>query len=107
MGPAQSRAEATTIFGPDLSRSLRPVIAANYWHPRGGIPINVFWETGTLPTNVWLTLYRGSGNGLAPILLVAAEDASPESLKRLRHEYALKAELDAAWAGCRTKPRTL
>jgi hypothetical protein len=28
-----------------------------------------------------LTLYRGSGYGLAPILLVAAEDASPGSLK--------------------------
>jgi PAS domain S-box-containing protein len=44
------------------------------------------------------TLYRGSCNGMAPILLVAAEDASPWSLKRLEHEYALKAELDVAWA---------
>jgi PAS domain S-box-containing protein len=45
-----------------------------------------------------LTLYRGSGSGLSPILLVTAEDASPGSLKWLQHEYALKAELDAAWA---------
>jgi PAS domain S-box-containing protein len=45
-----------------------------------------------------LTLYRGSGYGLPPILLVAAEDASPGSLKQLQHEYALKAELDVAWA---------
>jgi PAS domain S-box-containing protein len=44
------------------------------------------------------TLYRGSGNGLAPVLLVTAEDASLGSFKRLEHEYALKAELDAAWA---------
>ena len=44
------------------------------------------------------TLYRGSSNGLAPVLLVAAEDASLGSFKRLEHEYALKAELDAAWA---------
>jgi hypothetical protein len=43
-------------------------------------------------------LYRGCGNGLAPVLLVAAEDASPGSFKRLEHEFALKAELDAAWA---------
>jgi PAS domain S-box-containing protein len=43
-------------------------------------------------------LYRGRGDGLAPILLVAAQDASPWCLKRLEHEYALKAELDAAWA---------
>src|ERR1700730_2568991 len=43
-------------------------------------------------------LYRGVGNGLAPILLVTAEDASLGSFKRLEHEYALKTELDAAWA---------
>jgi serine/threonine protein kinase len=43
-------------------------------------------------------VYRGRGNGVAPILLVGAEDDSSESLKRLEHEYALKGELDAAWA---------
>ena len=42
--------------------------------------------------------YRGSGNGLAPILLVAAEESSPGCVERLEHEYALKAELDADWA---------
>jgi hypothetical protein len=30
-------------------------------------------------------LYRDSCNGMAPILLVAAEDASPWSFKRLEH----------------------
>jgi PAS domain S-box-containing protein len=44
------------------------------------------------------TLYRGSCDGMAPILLVAAEDASPWSAKRLEHEYALKADLNVAWA---------
>ncbi|HEV8613845.1 MAG TPA: protein kinase, partial [Gemmatimonadales bacterium] len=45
-------------------------------------------------------LYRGSGDGLAPILLVApvAEQPPPEALKRLDHEYALRAELDPDWA---------
>jgi serine/threonine protein kinase len=33
-----------------------------------------------------------------PILLVTAGDASLASFKRLEHEYALKAELDSAWA---------
>jgi PAS domain S-box-containing protein len=42
-----------------------------------------------------IALYRGSGDGLAPILLVAAEGTSPE---RLEHEHALKSELDADWA---------
>jgi PAS domain S-box-containing protein len=45
-----------------------------------------------------IALYRGSGNGLAPILLVAAEETSFGCIERLHHEYALKAELDAHWA---------
>ena len=45
-----------------------------------------------------IALYRGSGNGLAPILLVAAEETSLGCVARLEHEYALKAELDADWA---------
>src|ERR1700752_3711851 len=45
-----------------------------------------------------IALYRGSGNGLTPILLAAAEGTSPGCVERLEHEYALKSELDAAWA---------
>src|ERR1700726_2701752 len=45
-----------------------------------------------------IALYRGSGNGLAPILLVAAAETSLGCVERLEHEYALKAELDADWA---------
>src|ERR1700687_3400560 len=45
-----------------------------------------------------ISLYRGSGNGLPPILLVAAEETSLGCVARLEHEYALKAELDADWA---------
>ena len=41
---------------------------------------------------------RGSGNGLAPILLAVAEERSLDRVERLEHEYALKAELDANWA---------
>ncbi len=50
------------------------------------------------------TLYRGFGDGLSPILLVTAENALPGFSRRLEHEYALKAELDAAWA---TRPAEL
>ena len=37
-----------------------------YWYPRGGIPIDVFWQTGTPPEGIWLpdqgvTPYRGRG----------------------------------------------
>ncbi len=35
-----------------------------YWYPRGGIPIDVFWQSGTPPEGVWLPdpgvpAYRG------------------------------------------------
>src|SRR5260370_28522608 len=43
-------------------------------------------------------LYRGSGSGLAPILLFAADESSLGCVERLDHEYALKSELDADWA---------
>jgi PAS domain S-box-containing protein len=45
-----------------------------------------------------IALHRGSGDDLAPILLVAAEETSLGCVERLEHEYALKAELDADWA---------
>ena len=51
-----------------------------------------------------IALYRGSGNGLAQILLVAAEETSPGCVERLEHEHALKSELDADWAA---RPITL
>ena len=47
------------------------------------------------------TLYRGRQHGNAsPVLAVAlaAEQPSPQSLRRLEHEYSLAAELDPAWA---------
>ncbi len=39
---------------------------AGYWYPRGGIPIDVFWQTGKPPAEVWLpdtgvSPYRGRG----------------------------------------------
>ncbi len=37
-----------------------------YWNPRGGIPIDVFWQTGAPPEGLWLPEqgvppYRGRG----------------------------------------------
>ena len=39
---------------------------AGYWYPRGGIPIDVFWQTGVPPEGLWLPepgvpSYRGRG----------------------------------------------
>ena len=37
-----------------------------YWYPRGGMPIDVFWQTGAAPAGLWLPdqgvpTYRGRG----------------------------------------------
>ena len=37
-----------------------------YWYPRGGIPIDVFWQAGKIPAGVWVPEqgvgpYRGRG----------------------------------------------
>jgi 7-cyano-7-deazaguanine reductase len=37
-----------------------------YWYPRGGMPIDVFWQTGPPPEGIWLpdqgvAPYRGRG----------------------------------------------
>ena len=47
-----------------------------------------------------LSVYRGSGDGLNPILVVVpiGEYSSRESVKRIEHEYALRDTLDPAWA---------
>jgi hypothetical protein len=37
-----------------------------------------------------IALYRGYSTGLAPILVVAAEETSLGCVERLEHEYALK-----------------
>jgi 7-cyano-7-deazaguanine reductase len=38
----------------------------SYWYPRGGIPIDVFWQSGAPPEGVWIPAqdvapYRGRG----------------------------------------------
>jgi 7-cyano-7-deazaguanine reductase len=37
-----------------------------YWYPRGGIPLDIFFQSGDLPKNIWLpeitvASYRGRG----------------------------------------------
>jgi len=47
-----------------------------------------------------LSLYRGSGKGLDPILLVVpgAQNAADNSLRRIEHEYGLRTVLESDWA---------
>jgi 7-cyano-7-deazaguanine reductase len=48
--------EGCTIdIGKRIAETIEPVFLriGGYWYPRGGIPIDVFWQTGTLPDGVW------------------------------------------------------
>jgi 7-cyano-7-deazaguanine reductase len=58
----------TMAIAERLVRELEPawLRIGGYWYPRGGIPIDVFWQTGAPPEGVWIppqevTPYRGRG----------------------------------------------
>ncbi|MCP4330970.1 MAG: NADPH-dependent 7-cyano-7-deazaguanine reductase QueF [Alphaproteobacteria bacterium] len=61
--------EATTIgIAKRLVREIEPkwLRIGGYWYPRGGIPIDVFYQTGVPPAGLWLpeqgvAPYRGRG----------------------------------------------
>jgi len=60
--------ECTVTIGRRIVDAVRPVWLriGGYWYPRGGIPIDVFWQTGEPPAGIWLpdqgvAPYRGRG----------------------------------------------
>ena len=61
--------EAVTIeIAKHLGKVLSPswLRIGSYWYPRGGIPIDVFYQSGTPPEGVWIpdpgvASYRGRG----------------------------------------------
>ena len=60
--------DCTIAIGKRIVAAIKPkyLRIAGYWYPRGGIPIDVFWQTGALPANLWLpeqgvAPYRGRG----------------------------------------------
>ncbi len=61
--------EACTLAIADtLLAALKPIWLriGGYWYPRGGIPIDVFFQTGSPPKDVWIpepgvSSYRGRG----------------------------------------------
>jgi 7-cyano-7-deazaguanine reductase len=60
--------DCTVRIGKDLVDVLRPIWLriGGYWYARGGIPIDVFWQTGAPPRGVWIpeqgvAPYRGRG----------------------------------------------
>ena len=60
--------DCTVAIGKRIAGLIQPhyLRIGGYWYPRGGIPIDVFWQTGTLPKDVWLPdqgvpSYKGRG----------------------------------------------
>jgi len=60
--------DCTIAIGKRIADELEPhwLRIGGYWYPRGGIPIDVFWQTGVLPDGLWLpdqgvAPYRGRG----------------------------------------------
>ena len=49
--------EACTLaIGRKLVKAITPrwLRIGGYWYPRGGMPIDVFWQTGAPPKDLWL-----------------------------------------------------
>ncbi|WP_299840223.1 preQ(1) synthase [uncultured Paracoccus sp.] len=60
--------DCTVSIGRRLVDLLSPrwLRIGGYWYPRGGMPIDVFWQTGSAPEGIWIPDqgvpgYRGRG----------------------------------------------
>jgi 7-cyano-7-deazaguanine reductase len=60
--------DCTVAIGKRIAQEIKPkwLRIGGYWYPRGGIPIDVFWQTGKLPKGMWVpeqgvAPYRGRG----------------------------------------------
>ncbi|MBV1704802.1 MAG: NADPH-dependent 7-cyano-7-deazaguanine reductase QueF, partial [Hyphomicrobiales bacterium] len=60
--------DCTVMIGRRIASEIRPkwLRIGGYWYPRGGIPIDVFWQTGAPPAGLFLPdqgvpPYRGRG----------------------------------------------
>ncbi|MCI4665269.1 MAG: preQ(1) synthase [Neomegalonema sp.] len=60
--------DCTVMIGKRIVSATAPrwLRIAGFWYPRGGIPIDVFWQTGAPPEGLWLPdpgvpPYRGRG----------------------------------------------
>ncbi len=60
--------DCTVAIGKRINELLNPhwIRIGGYWYPRGGIPIDIFWQSGNIPEGVWVPEqdvpnYRGRG----------------------------------------------
>jgi 7-cyano-7-deazaguanine reductase len=60
--------DCIVMIGKRIASEIKPKFLriGGYWYPRGGIPIDVFWQTGKIPKGLWVpdqgvAPYRGRG----------------------------------------------
>ena len=60
--------DVTMVIAKDITKFLKPkwFRIGTYWYPRGGMPIDVFWQSSLPPKNLWIpdqgvSGYRGRG----------------------------------------------
>ena len=60
--------DCTISIAQDIVNLLSPkwLRIGGYWYPRGGIPIDIFWQTSEQPKNLFIPIqnvdnYRGRG----------------------------------------------
>jgi 7-cyano-7-deazaguanine reductase len=60
--------DCTVQIAKDIIATIKPkwLRIGGYWYPRGGIPIDVFFQSGKLPKDIWLKEqevgnYKGRG----------------------------------------------
>lgn len=48
--------DCTVAIGRRIAQAVEPrwLRIGGYWYPRGGIPIDVFWQTGPVPDGLWV-----------------------------------------------------
>ena len=53
--------DCTVAIGKKIVALLKPkyLRIGGYWYPRGGMPIDVFWQSGKLPKDVWMPPDQG------------------------------------------------
>ena len=67
--------DCTVAIGKRLVALLKPkwLRIGGYWYPRGGMPIDVFWQAGKLPAGVWVP-----DQGVAALSRAGMNDAFPQ-----------------------------
>ena len=81
--------DCTVAIGKRLVALLEPhyLRIGGYWYPRGGMPIDVFWQTGKLPDGVWLP-DQGVALLPRPRLIRTVRPPSPPTASRSRQSHA-------------------